>query len=190
MLARAWDWLIDTLCRALCAWFPSRARLIPTSTDPSRPLLLQFAVMRMCRFGALYLQHFANPELPRFFHRHQWHRMRSFVLSGEFTEERAPFGYLDDQRGRQWCTGSCICRQTAYAGPQYIAHKRLSTYTMGREVIHRTHAWGPRCWTLFWMSSPKLEDWGYYDREREWAFTHWREQIQKRVASLDTGALT
>jgi hypothetical protein len=175
--------MVDAAVRALCAAMPQRHRVIPTSTDPSRPLLEQFAVMRQCRFGALYLQRFVNPELPRFFHRHQWHRMRSFVLSGEFVEERAPLAYDEaaSKLTQVWPPHAIV----------HVTHKRLSTYTMDRSVIHRTDSWGKRCWTLFWMSSPKLEDWGYYDREAAWRFIPWREQIAKQIPSLDEpGKLT
>jgi hypothetical protein len=181
--AAAWDWLVDSLVRLLCALLPSRHRIIPTATDPSRPLLEQLAVLHMGRFGAIYLQRFVNPELPRFFHRHQWHRMRSVVLSGEFVEERAPLVFVGDVLPQLPDHYTPII--PAYHIPRYITHRRLSTYTMDRTVIHRTHSWSTRCWTLFWMSSPKLEDWGYYDRENGWAYTPWREQIAKQIPSLD-----
>lgn len=172
-----WDKLVDKLIRFLCVLFPSRYRLIPTSTDPNRPLLEQFAILRMGRFGALYLQHFVYTETERYFHRHQWNYMRSFVLSGWFTEERAPIVY--DGSG---------CRQLE-AKSRYVIHPRFTTYAMDRSVIHRTDVWSQFCWTLFYMSAPKLEDWGYYDRETL-AFTHWRDQIKRQVPSLDTGELT
>lgn len=182
-LAAAWDWMIDAAVRALCAALPGRHRVIPTATDPSRPLLEQFAVMRQCRFGALYLQRFVNPELPRYFHRHQWRSMRSVVLSGTFTEERAPLIYIGDWSNSQLALQS--------HSTTMHTHRRLSTYAMDRSVIHRTHSWSSRCWTLFWMSSPKLEDWGYYDRDAAWRWIPWREQIAKQIPSLDEpGKLT
>lgn len=193
-IAAAWDWAVSAAIRALIACFPSRHRVIPRSDAPEIPLLEQFAVLRQTRkLGALYLQRFVSPEAPGVFHRHQWRRMRSFVLSGEFTEERAPIAYVGYNTTGIGVGGDALWRPYHYGARSggYITHRRFQTYTMDRSVVHRTHAWGPRCWTLFWMSSPKLEDWGYYDADRGFAFTHWRDRIKKQIPSLDKpGALT
>lgn len=194
MIVAAWDWFIDSAIRALCALWcwgerlrgvpahASRHRVIPRSDAPEIPLLEQFAVMRMGRWGALYFQRFINPEQAGVFHRHQWRRMRSFVLSGEFTEERPVWDYSE----------ACECiMPDLWRMPRMVTHRRFSTYVMDRSVIHRTHAWGNRCWTLFWMSSPKLEDWGYYEAENGFRFIHWRARIRKQIPSLDKpGELT
>lgn len=169
----AWDIAIDALCRLLCILFPWRSRIVPAAEDPERPLLKQFAILRAGRFGALYLQHFVTPEPREFVHCHRWHSMRSWVLSGLFIEERP----LDPNQ-------------------RYHIHERFGSYSMSHTVIHRVEFWSRRCWTLFWMS-PELSDaWGWWhvaDRNapQPWKilgnFIPWRDHIQKRIESLDSG---
>lgn len=173
-LAACWDLFVDFAIRALCVLMPWRHRVVPAAEDPSRPLLRQFALLRASRWGALYLQHFVTPEAHDFAHIHRWMRMRSWVLSGFFIEER-PIDFV-----------------------RHIAHFRFTSYTMDRSVIHRVAEWSPRCWTLFWMSPETTDAWGWFPIVNRAAtkrhhilgsFRPWREHIVKRVASLDTGRI-
>lgn len=169
MIGAMWDRAVDAACRGLCALIPSRHRIVPGHKDPSVPLLRQFAIIRMGRFGALYLQHFCNPE-PAHYHRHKWDRMRSFVLSGMFVEERPSIGM------------------------HMIGHSRLTSYAMDRDTLHRVVLWGPRCWSLFWMSPQYDNDrFTFYERNPDGTAgkaTHWRDYLAARVPSLDTGEIT
>ncbi len=158
-----WDLFVDTGARLLCALLPWRFRVIPQARDPRTPLLRQILLWKSPKLE-VYLQHFDNPEERYWFHCHEWPRMRSFVLSGEFTEERA------------------------YHGD--VKHQRFTTYTMNEDVWHRTAAWGPRCWTLFVCRGGRTVPRGYREMHADSGgaylgfFIPWREHIVKRVASL------
>jgi hypothetical protein len=181
-LAELWDHLVDAMIRALITVVPSRYRVVPRAEAPETPLLEQFALIRGAswigrRFGALYFQHFCNPEPSGFAHRHRWARMRSLVLSGGFVEERFAIGVDGVRRAELW------------------PHWRGSSYSMGASDIHRVAWWGPRCWTLFHMSVTQTDSWGWYaiepasfasTRRQLGAFTPWREHIVRRIESLDT----
>jgi len=112
----------------------------------------------------LYLQHFEEPESKDYFHRHRWHYMRSWVLSGHYVEERP---------------GMLITRRAG------------TTYSMNHQTVHRVDSWSKDCWTLFLMLKPD-DDWGYYERSgtRLGKFTHWRQFLKARVPSLETGKIT
>lgn len=158
-----WDTIVNAVCRALCVVFWWRFRVIPRARQPAVPLLRQLLLWKS---GTLevYLQHFDNPEEPFWFHCHEWPAMRSFVLSGEFTEERAWKGD--------------------------VTHKRFTTYTMNEDVWHRTRAWGPRCWTLFVCRGGRTVPRGYREMHADSGgaylghFIPWREHIVKQVPSL------
>lgn len=152
--------------RVLAKLFPSRYRLIPRRSDGS-PLLRQFKI-----FNWLYLQSFLNVEERDLFHVHRWCKMRSFVLSGEFHEERYP---------------GLSC---SYAGPHsgfayYVEHCAPSTYSMDQTTIHRLSFVMPNTWTLFAMRGNGL-DWGYYPRPQDPGYIRWDEAIpeQRRVRPL------
>jgi len=172
MIARFWDSLISAFCWWLCAAMPHRARVIPHAEDPTQPLLQQFLLYHRPVNGmkpsiSVYLQHFLTPESPRFAHRHRWHRMRSFVLSGLFVEDRFSCkGYL--------CTN---------------LHKRFTTYSMNKDTIHNVCLWHRHCWTVF-VGISATEDWGYYDIEHGLRFSTWREHIKQRVPALEAGTVS
>ena len=181
------DTLIDRLCRALCAIFWWRFRVIPKAKDPGVPLLRQLLVWKSAGLE-VYIQHFDNPEDPEWFHCHEWPRMRSVVLSDMYVEERA------DRHGRF-----------------HVPHPRGTTYTMvagelgwnggsvahtPATVWHRTHYWGAKCWTLFVCSGGRVVPRGY----KRWdnppggspglgRFVPWRDHLTKIVPSL-TGIRT
>lgn len=162
-LLAAGDFWIPWLCNELCGLFPSRSRVVPKADDPSTPLLLQFMIWP----GRLYLQHFLHPETAGLFHRHRWEKMRSIVLSGGFVEERP--------ESHDW-----------------ISHHSLSTYSMTHEVIHRVAFWSQDCWTLFYMSKERSDDWGYFRRLPDGTLSpmiSWREAIKCRVPSLEKGVI-
>lgn len=174
-LADAWDAAVNAACRWACRRWPSRCRTVPHSTDGTTPLLTQFMVWP----GRCYLQHFETPEIEGRYHNHRWRRMRSFVLSGAFVEERP----ARDHTGNG-CRPACS---------KWITHRRFTTYAMDRSVIHRTAWWSPHCWTLFVMSTEQAEGaraWGYYERRADGTlgpFIPWREGIARIVPSLETG---
>lgn len=165
--------LVSRFCRFLCRTFPSRARTIPQQRNPSVPLLTQFAVLRSTFGVAIYLQHFETPNSESF-HRHAWRYMRSWVLSGWFREHR--WNWLKSH-------------------PESITHRAGESYTMAKHDVHRVDYWSPDCWTLFLMVKPD-DDWGYYDLQRDGNqlalanYRPWRDEIVKRVPSLDTGKIT
>jgi len=178
-LALLWDRLISAFCWWLCAALPHRARVIPHAEDPGKPLLQQFLVYSRPAGKkpslSVYLQHFITPESPEFAHRHRWHYMRSFVLSGYFVEHR----YRVDRDNEMT-----------------KLHRRLSTYTMDHETIHNVYYWSRYCWTLF-FAVDATDDWGYYPiynsilwGPRVLNFIHWRDHIKQRVEALETGKIT
>jgi hypothetical protein len=173
-----WDRTIDALCRLLCLVFFWRFRVIPKARDPKTPLLRQLLLWKSPTLE-VYLQHFDNPEDPFWFHCHEWPTMRSYVLSGCYTEERVNSepstreGYVYER----------------YKG--YVGHNRFTTYTMNRDVWHRTHAWGRHCWTLFICRGGRTIARGYREVMVDGPggaflgpFVPWREHILKRVPSL------
>jgi hypothetical protein len=176
-VSAVWDRVVDAICRALCTVFFWRFRVIPKARDPRTPLLRQLLLWKSRRLE-IYLQHFDNPEDPFWFHCHEWPRMRSFVLSGGYTEERVD--QLPSER-----LGYIVER---YRGN--IDHNRLTTYTMDRTAWHRTHAWGDHCWTLFVCRGGRVIPRGYREVEADSSgarlgpFVPWREHIVKRVPSL------
>lgn len=192
-----WDSLVSWVCWMLCACWPSRARTIPFSGDPSRPLLTQFMVWPDGgRIGGIYLQHFHAADSWERFHCHRWARMRSWILSGSYTEERARS--LSDAFTQsifeRWepseSYGPWLAR--AAAPSRMITHSRFTSYTMTGEDIHRVERWDPLCWTIFHMRRNNGDKWGYWDRKgpetSEFGpFIPWREGILQRVASLETG---
>ena len=129
--------------------FPSRYRVIPRIHD-GEPLLRQFKITEWA-----YLQSFVNPEGHDLYHRHRWTQMRSFVLSGEFTEER-------------------------YPGDIFILHRAPSTYTMDFGTIHRLDSVTPRTWTLFLMRHNSI-GWGYYLRPRSYEYQSWDKTVPAKV---------
>lgn len=166
-LLAAGDFWIPAFCGFLCRAFPSRSRVVPKADDPSTPLLLQFMIWP----GRLYLQHFLHPETAGLFHRHRWEKMRSIVLSGNFIEERRT-------------------HESFYS--DWISHHSLSAYSMTRDVIHRVAFWSQDCWTLFYMSRARSDDWGYFRRLPDGTLSPmipWREAIKCRVPSLEKGAI-
>lgn len=142
------------LFKLLNKLFPTRCREIPHVDGGV--LLRQVRV-----FKNVYLQQFAQPEVVDMFHLHRWSKMRSFILSGHYVEERL---YADKTRAK-------------------IRHQRFTTFTMTRDVVHRVHYWSPRCWTLFIYSDDNL-GWGYIDPDHN--FTDWQDYIPsaKRVDSI------
>jgi hypothetical protein len=163
-----WDWLIDKLCRLLCRIFWWRFRVIPQARNPDVPLLRQLLLWKSGKLE-VYLQHFDNPEEDFWFHCHEWPRMRSFVLSDGFIEERAFVGE--------------------------VGHGRFTTYKMDEKVWHRTALWGRRCWTLFICLGGRTVQRGYREKHADSGgaylgfFIPWREHIVKQVPSL-TGITT
>jgi hypothetical protein len=162
---------------ALCAAFPKRHRVIPQALKPDQDLLRQFKIYASPTLE-IYLQHFENPEPDDYFHCHEWPHMRSFVLSGMFCEER-----YDPSREKPF---------------RYVSHVAPSTYTMDRDVWHRTHAWGGHCWTLFVCRGGRTERRGYRKRVQITGgtrgtvlgqFIPWRQHIKRVVPSL-TGIRT
>jgi hypothetical protein len=139
--------------------FPSRARIVPRADDPSIPMLMQFALIR----GRLYLQRFISPESENFFHNHRWRYMRSFVLSGQYVEER-PGGHT-------------------------IIRRRGRSHAMDWTTIHRIVEWTPYCVTLFYMSKEQRDEWGYLPAEdlRSPRFESWRTFVKKRIPNLESG---
>ena len=178
MLRVKWDRAVNAAARALIAGpLKARSRVIPHAEAPDEPLLTQALVLH---WGALsiYLQHFETPEAWEYFHRHRWAWMRSIVLSGYYVEERpgaapesAEFGYMQSS---SWAGAS-----------DFLAHKRGDTFALQPSTIHRVSVWSPECWTLFLTWRPS-DDWGYYARA-DGEFIPWREFVQRRVASLETG---
>lgn len=167
MIAHAWDRIVDALCRALCVVLWWRFRVIPRAREPEVPLLRQLLLWKSEHLE-IYLQHFDNPETPEFMHCHEWPHMRSFVLSGLLIEERRP------SRGED----------------AFRRHERFTTYTMDREVWHRTAFWDARCWTLFVCMGGRTVARGYRKVVADSSGLHlgpfipWREHILKKVPSL------
>lgn len=164
-----WDQIVDSACRWLCVVIPARARIVPRSDAPEIPLIIQFKIWGNDRGSSLFLQHFVNPENPDYFHVHRWEQMKSLVLSDSFTEERP-----------------------VVEGLRAIRHKRFERYEMDRSVIHHVAYWGPRCWTLFWMSAEKTDDWGFFKRLETGelsALIPWREFVVQRIPNLETGEI-
>jgi hypothetical protein len=163
MWGRFLTWLVT---KFLAKHFPARYRLIPRRSDGA-PLLRQFKITEW-----LYLQSFVNPEERDLFHVHRWRKMRSFVLSGEFHEERYP---------------GLSC---SYSGPHsgfnyYIEHRAPSTYSMDQTNIHRLSYVMPDTWTLFLMRGNE-RDWGYYPRPLDPGYIRREEAIpeQRKVKPL------
>lgn len=177
MIARAWDRVVDAVCRALCVVLWWRFRIIPKAREPEVPLLRQLLVWKSAHLE-IYLQHFDNPEDPEWFHCHEWPHMRSFVLSGEFDEER----YINLESLRDVIP---------------IEHRRFTTYTMDDDTWHRSMWWHPLCWTLFVCRGGRTVPRGYRQAQLTpdelgvvlGPFIPWRDHIVKRVPSL-TGIRT
>jgi len=129
--------------------FPSRCREIPAIDGGI--LLRQIKLTEK-----VFLQNFAKPEPEGIFHLHRWERMRSFVLTGSFIEQR-----LRADRSKR-----------------LIRHRFLSTYSMTRDVVHRVAYWSPRCWTIFIMMG-NTGEWGYLDEN--FTFTKWDEYIPEEL---------
>ena len=156
-----WDRAVDATANWLCRTFPSRYREVPHATS-GKPMLRQFKLP-----GRAYLQSFVDAEEYEYMHNHRWDKVRSFILSGWYDEERP--------------------------GRQVIRRKRFTTYTMTRDVIHRIEFWAPRTWTLFIQSEGQdLSQWRYYvAHPLRWAGqVKWEDHIQNRVANLEHGNLT
>jgi len=125
--------------------FPKRCREIPAMDGGI--LLQQVRVTKNS-----YLHHFVKPEPVDMFHKHRWKKMRSFVLTGRYVEERlSPEGDVSE-----------------------VKHKFGQTFTMDKSTIHRVSYWSPRCWTWFFFGESD-GDWGYYDRQMN--YTPWDEYI-------------
>jgi hypothetical protein len=169
-MVKLYDRLVDTLCRALCVVLWWRFRVIPQARNPKEPLLRQLLLWKS-KSLEVYLQHFDNPEPNTHMHCHEWPSMRSFVLSGAFVEERPRDGYIE--------------------------HKRLTTYAMDASVWHRSHAWGPHCWTLFVCMGGRVIARGYRAVSVDYPsgqlhlghFIPWRDHILQKIPSL-TGIKT
>lgn len=129
--------------------FPKRCREIPAVNGGV--LLQQIRITKTA-----YMHHFVQPEPAGKFHLHRWTKMRSFILTGHYIEERL---YAD--------------RST-----KKIRHRFLQTFAMGREAIHRIDYWSPGCWTLFFYSDDDL-GWGYVDGET-FEYTPWDEYIPEK----------
>ena len=129
---------------------PSKCRIIPAIDGGD--LLLQVRLSK--RF---YLHKFLKPEPQDIFHVHRWHKMRSFILKGSYTEERL---FID-------------------GSSKIVKHNWLSTFSMDKSVIHRIESWD-NCWSLFFFDGSD-ENWGYVDRSMN--YTPWQEYIpeDKRV---------
>jgi len=150
--------MIAAFCRWLCRTFPNRARIVPRADDGVTPLLTQFMIIPR----VLYLQHFEGPETNDYFHRHRWHYMRSFVLSGFYIEERP--------------------------GQKFYSRRAGRTHKMDHSTVHRVEYWSSDCWTLFLMLRPG-DDWGYYARQGKGdlgRYTPWRDFVKKRVPTIET----
>lgn len=127
---------------------PSRCREIPGTNGEI--LLQQVRISKR-----LYLHHFCQPEPEGVWHCHRWRKSRSFVFWGKYTEER-----LLPNRERV-----------------KITHKAPSTFSMGKEVVHRIHKWD-NAWTIFWFTvEDQKKDWGYFDED--FNYTSWRDYIEK-----------
>jgi len=135
-------------------YFPKRCREIPAIDGGI--LLQQIKVTKNC-----YLQHFVKPEPEGKFHIHRWKKMRSFILSGHYVEQRL---YAN--------------RTTTE-----IRHRFGTTFSMDKGAVHRVAYWSPKCWTLF-MFSGSDGLWGYLDKD--FNYTPWDEYIPDdiRVDSL------
>ena len=166
-----WDQIVDTLARSVCIMFPSRSRIVPQSNDPLRPMIIQFKIWGNGKGSSLFLQHFIQPEDPDYFHVHRWEQMKSLVLSDRFVEERPIAGYEAGEI-------------------RAITHSRFQFYRMDRTVKHHVAYWGPRCWSLFWMSAEKSDQWGWFHKDRLDHLIHWKEFVERRVPSLETGEIS
>lgn len=129
--------------------FPSRCREVPAIDGGV--LLQQVRIT-----SGIYLQHFCKPEPEGIFHIHRWENMRSFVLTGHFTEQRLRADKTKVEK----------------------RHRFLSTYTMTRDVLHRVSYWSPKCWTIFCFSGGG-KDWGYFDEQ--FNYTPWDEYIPENL---------
>lgn len=170
MIGRLLEWFV---CSFLALVFPSRFRVIPRMPD-GRPLLRQFKIFETSEVSrgvpgkwhvGIYLQSFVCGEIWEEFHVHRWHRMISFVLSGEFIEERYPGGF-------------------------FVKHAAPSAYTMDDTVIHRFQNVAPRTWTLFVMLGRNrfqpTSGWGYFRRSEKDSYRPWDDKIpeSKRIAPM------
>lgn len=150
MFGRFVEWLV---CAVLARHFPGRYRVIPRMPD-GVPLLRQF---RLFSFGkeaprgtppwyhvSCFLQSFVAPENYEHFHLHRWRYMLSFVLTGEFVEERL--------------------------GGMLLKHTAPSVYSMSDDVIHRLAYVESHTWTLFFMLGKNQHQvsggWGYFARPK------------------------
>lgn len=138
------------LFKILNKLFPDRCREIPGVNG--KTLLQQVRVGK--RF---YLHRFLQPEPKDIFHIHRWMKMRSFVLWGNYVEERM---YADRTTSK-------------------IKHRMWSTFSMDKSVVHRIDEWN-NAWTLFYFSGNN-SSWGYLDKD--FNFTPWDEYIpeERRV---------
>ncbi len=141
------------------------------ANHPERPMIIQFKIWGGRKGSSLFLQHFIQPEDPDYFHIHRWEKMRSLVLSDRFVEERPVAGY----------GGRNVYRA--------ITHRRFQVYSMDRSVKHHVAYWGRACWTLFWMSAEKSDDWGWFHRNDLETMIYWRHFVEQRVPSLETGEI-
>ena len=126
-------------------FIPDKCREIPSVEDDT--LLLQIRVSKR-----LYLHKFLKPEPQNVWHVHRWHKMRSFILWGNYTEQRL---FIDGTT-------------------KLINHRTWSTFTMDKSVMHRIEYWSPHCWSLFFFDESD-ENWGYINRDME--YTPWQDYI-------------
>lgn len=155
-----WDLIISGMCMALCELFPKRTRTIPCPENPSKPLLTQFVIIP----ERLYLQHFHNPNSDEF-HNHRWEKMRSWILTSSYIEQRI------DGKSKE--------------------HKRFTTYKMTHETKHRVVKWNEYCWTLFYMGKVVNPNWGYFNKTKN-TFIPWHEFIadEDKIEHIETGKIT
>lgn len=106
------------------------------------------------------MHRFLKPEPAGIFHVHRWLYMRSFVLWGNYTEERL----FADRTTRK------------------IRHRWLSTFSMTKDVVHRIDQWNSAWTWCFVKSDTGL--WGYLDSDLK--YTPWDEYIpqDKRVGQI------
>ena len=157
-----WDELVMRAFLWLFVNLPNRSRVVPAADDPATQMLMQFALIK----GRLYLQHFMTAESYDYFHTHRWTYMRSFVLSSGYVEER-PGGFN-------------------------ITRTRFHTHSMDHSTIHRVAYWDDNCVTLFYMSKEQTDAYGYHRAYplRHTDFIGWRDHVQHRIPSLETGEIT